>query len=97
VESEDVLREFAAWHAKYPLIEVITQAHCAEPEDCEAPGADGLRLDQRRATVVRDFLAKSGVDPKRLSIEVRGSASPAVTGESETAFAQNRRAVLAIL
>jgi peptidoglycan-associated lipoprotein len=51
-----------------------------------------MALGQRRAETVRKYLATSGVAGTRLSVVSYGEERPAASGNSETAWAQNRRA-----
>ena len=51
-----------------------------------------LALGQKRAAAVRQFLLAEGVAPSRLSTISYGEEKPRAAGESETAWAQNRRA-----
>ena len=50
-----------------------------------------LKLSQRRAEAVRDYLIKKGIDPARLTAIGYGESRPAVPGKSEAARDQNRR------
>ena len=60
----------------------------------DSRGSDeyNLALGQRRAAVVREYLQTRGVDGARLDITSFGEEMPAVQGENEGAWAQNRRA-----
>src|SRR5688500_14086080 len=51
-----------------------------------------IALGQRRAVTVREYLAARGVDAARLDVVSFGEEMPAVPGEDEGAWAQNRRA-----
>jgi peptidoglycan-associated lipoprotein len=51
-----------------------------------------LALGQRRAQSVKNFIVQYGVAPERLTIISYGEERPAVQGETEAAYAQNRRA-----
>jgi peptidoglycan-associated lipoprotein len=51
-----------------------------------------IALGQRRAVTVREYLAARGVDAARLDIVSFGEEMPAVPGQDEGAWAQNRRA-----
>jgi len=51
-----------------------------------------IALGQRRAVTVREYLAARGVDASRLDVVSFGEEMPAVPGEDEGAWAQNRRA-----
>ena len=55
-----------------------------------------LALGERRADSARDYLVSLGVDPNRVKIVSFGKERPAVPGSNESAWAQNRRAVVVI-
>lgn len=48
-------------------------------------------LSQRRATAVRDFLERSGVEPERLSVVGFGDTKPVATNRTERGRSQNTR------
>ncbi|HET7320997.1 MAG TPA: OmpA family protein, partial [Longimicrobiaceae bacterium] len=51
-----------------------------------------LALGQRRAQSVKNFIVQYGVAPERLTIISYGEERPAMQGETEAAYSQNRRA-----
>ena len=53
-------------------------------------------LGERRATAVRDYLAKRGIDPKRLTITSYGEERLKYDSTQEASRALNRRAALII-
>jgi len=60
----------------------------------DSRGSDeyNVALGQRRAATVREYLSARGVDASRMDIVSFGEEMPAVPGEDEGAWAQNRRA-----
>lgn len=50
-----------------------------------------LALGERRAKAARDYLTRLGVDGSRVRIVSYGEERPAAMGETEEAFAKNRR------
>jgi len=56
-----------------------------------------IKLSQRRAAAVRDYLVKAGLDPSILSTNGYGKADPRVSGKSDEARAANRRVEIAIV
>jgi len=56
-----------------------------------------LRLSERRAAAVRDYLVQAGLDPSILSTNGYGKADPRVSGKSVDARAANRRVEIAIV
>lgn len=65
----------------------------------DSRGSDeyNVALGQRRAVMVREYLAQRGVDPSRLDVVSYGEERPAVEGEDEGSWAQNRRAEFQIV
>jgi outer membrane protein OmpA-like peptidoglycan-associated protein len=55
-----------------------------------------LKLSERRAEAVRDYLVKAGLSPEILSVTGHGKSRPLVPGSSEQARARNRRVELGI-
>jgi hypothetical protein len=53
-----------------------------------------LALGEKRASVVVNYLAALGVDPARMQAASYGKERPAVIGDGEEIWAQNRRAVM---
>jgi peptidoglycan-associated lipoprotein len=60
---------------------------------CDSRGTDeyNLALGERRAKSIRDYLVNLGLPTKRVSTISYGEERPAVSGENESAWAQNRR------
>ncbi|HXJ96554.1 MAG TPA: OmpA family protein [Terriglobia bacterium] len=56
-----------------------------------------IKLSQRRAAAVRDYLVQAGLDPSILSTNGYGKADPRVSGKSDQARAANRRVEIAIV
>jgi outer membrane protein OmpA-like peptidoglycan-associated protein len=56
-----------------------------------------LKLSERRARAVRDYLVQSGLDPKIISTKGFGKSDPRVPGDSAEARAKNRRVEIGIV
>ena len=56
-----------------------------------------LKLSQRRAQSVRNYLVEAGVDPEIISTKGFGKSSPRVPGTTPAARAANRRVEIAIV
>jgi len=56
-----------------------------------------LKLSQRRAQSVRNYLVEAGVDPEIISTKGFGKSSPRVLGTTPAARAANRRVEIAIV
>lgn len=87
-ESIAVLRQNSEWMKANAAVNVQIEGHC----DARGSIEYNLALGERRARAVRDQLVKLGVPAARLSIVSYGKERPLVFGESEDAFAKNRRA-----
>jgi outer membrane protein OmpA-like peptidoglycan-associated protein len=64
-----------------------------------APGGkykDNQELSLGRAEAVRDYLAQSGIDPKRLSVKGLGEANPIADNDTVEGRAKNRRVELQV-
>ncbi len=55
-----------------------------------------LALGERRANSVKKYLVNHGINPDRLIVISFGKERPAVIGDTEEAYRQNRRAVTVI-
>lgn len=65
--------------------------------DDRGSDAANLRMSERRAQAVKDYLVqRHGIDPTRIQIEGRGSADPVASNDTAEGRAQNRRAVVII-
>lgn len=86
-ESRRVLARKAELLKLYPQIRVSIQGHCDERGTEEY----NLALGERRARAAHEFLVYSGVNPTQLEMVSFGKLRPAVSGNTENAWAQNRR------
>lgn len=59
--------------------------------------AYNLKLSQRRAQAVRDYLVEAGIQPEKITTEGFGKSRPLVEGTSPSARAQNRRVEIGII
>ena len=55
-----------------------------------------MALGHKRADAVKKDLIKSGVAAKNIKTVSYGKSKPAIEGDNESAYQQNRRAVLVI-
>lgn len=79
------LAEFIKQHPEYVHIDI--EGHADE----RGPEALNLRLSAARASAVRGYLVKKGIDADRLSSQGFGSTRPLQEGKSEHAWFMNRR------
>lgn len=60
-------------------------------------GAYNLKLSERRAETVRDYLVKAGLDPSIINMKGYGKSDPKVPGDTPQARAINRRVEIGIV
>ena len=71
---------------------VIVEGHC----DDRGTSEYNMALGHKRADSVKKDLIKSGVSAKNIKTVSYGKSKPAVEGDNESAYQQNRRAVLIV-
>ncbi len=91
-EGRAVLQRQADWLKKYPNVTVTVEGHC----DDRGTREYNLALGNRRATAVKKMLVALGVPANRVSTISYGKERPAVVGDNEQAWAQNRRGVTVV-
>lgn len=86
-EAPEILAENAAILKGQAGLRIVLQGHCDER------GSDqyNIALGERRAEAVRDYLISLGVAAERLETVSFGEERPADPGQSEEAWARNRR------
>ncbi|HMN67779.1 MAG TPA: peptidoglycan-associated lipoprotein Pal [Bdellovibrionales bacterium] len=87
-DSRRRLAENAEWIKTNANSTVQVEGHC----DSRGSVEYNLALGERRAKAVKNYLVSLGVDSKRLTIISYGEEKPIAMGESEEAYAKNRRA-----
>jgi peptidoglycan-associated lipoprotein len=78
---------------KQPNSRVLIEGHCDERGSDEY----NLALGEKRARATRDYLVTLGVTANRLSVISYGEEKPLEQGQSEEAWAKNRRAEFLIV
>jgi peptidoglycan-associated lipoprotein len=87
-DARATLSRQADWLKKYH-VSLVVEGHCDERGTREY----NLALGERRANAVKNFLVAQGVPASGLSTISYGKERPAVLGDNEAAWAQNRRGV----
>ena len=82
------LRQNADWLRTNPGNSIVIEGHCDERGSIEY----NLALGERRANATREFLASLGAGDTNVRIVTFGEERPAIQGNSESAWAKNRRA-----
>ncbi len=85
--SRDNLATKAGILKRYPELTMVIEGHCDERGTVEY----NLALGERRARVAYDYLVILGVPVEKLSMVSFGEENPAMSGETEEAWAKNRR------
>jgi peptidoglycan-associated lipoprotein len=89
-DSMTVLRAHGSYLAGNRSTTITVEGHCDERGSREY----NLALGERRAQAVKRYLEADGVSGGQVSIISYGEERPADAGHDESAWAQNRRAVL---
>jgi peptidoglycan-associated lipoprotein len=88
--GRDELTGVASWMQRRPGSHLRIEGHTDDRGTTEY----NIALGDRRAQVIADFLYRLGVERERLQTISFGEERPAVEGESEDAWAKNRRGAL---
>ena len=91
-DSAEILNTQVKWLKKHENVNVVVQGYCDERGTREY----NLALGERRANAVKQYLASQGVAADRISTISYGKERPAVLGNNEAAWAQNRRAITVV-
>ncbi len=87
-DAKATLAGNANWMKANPNARLEIEGHC----DSRGTNEYNLALGERRANTVRNYLASMGVSNDRLSVVSYGEEKPIMDGDSEAAYAKNRRA-----
>jgi peptidoglycan-associated lipoprotein len=91
-EGQQTLERQASWLKQYASVTITVEGHC----DDRGTREYNLALGNRRATAVKNALVALGIPASRVQTISYGKERPAVVGDSEAAWAQNRRGVTVI-
>ncbi len=89
-DYEDMLAAHAAYLSKDASLKVTIEGHADERGTPEY----NIALGERRAQAVAKYIQALGVQADQISIVSYGEEKPLLLGQSEDAYAKNRRAVL---
>jgi outer membrane protein OmpA-like peptidoglycan-associated protein len=89
-ESEVILDEAAATLKRRPDLRVEVNGYC----DIIGSDSYNLRLSERRANAVRQYLVAQGISPDRLSAHGYGKTNFVASNDTDEGRAQNRRVEL---
>ncbi|HBF35227.1 TPA: peptidoglycan-associated lipoprotein Pal [Candidatus Sumerlaeota bacterium] len=83
-----ILESNAQWIKGHANVQIQIEGHCDNRGSVEY----NVNLGQKRASAVREQLARCGVEPSRMTTISYGSARPMESGDNEAAWRKNRRA-----
>ena len=89
-DSRPVLDDVAKSLQKHPRLKVELQGHT----DSTGPADYNMKLSERRAASVRDYLISGGVSEDRLTAKGYGLTQPIDTNKTKAGRAHNRRVVM---
>lgn len=89
-DDQSILRAHAEYLANTPSASVVVEGNTDERGTVEY----NLALGERRAAEIRRFLLANGAAAEQVETVSYGEERPAVTGTDDSAYAQNRRAVI---
>ena len=92
LDAAEVLDTQVKWLKDHEEVKVVVQGYCDERGTREY----NLALGERRANAVKQYLVSKGIAADRISVISYGKERPAVLGNNEAAWAQNRRAVTVV-
>lgn len=91
-EARETLDKQVEWLEYHARTRVAVEGHCDERGTREY----NLALGERRANAVKNYLMARGISASRLSTVSYGKERPAVVGNGEASWSQNRRGVLSV-
>ena len=86
-DARQALSRDAQWLAKWPQTVIRIDGHCDERGTAEY----NLALGERRAEVVKEYLASLGVRTDRIQTRSPGKEAPFCHEDGESCWSQNRR------
>ncbi len=91
-EATKTLKKQAAWLKMFPKTNIIIEGNCDERGTRKYNQA----LGEKRANAAKRYLIAQGIAAKRITTVSYGKDKPAVLGNTEEAYAKNRRDVTII-
>jgi peptidoglycan-associated lipoprotein len=87
-EAQQTLQKQAQWLRQYPQFTITIEGHADERGTREY----NIALGARRATTVRNYLARSGINASRVRTISYGKERPVAVCDDISCWSQNRRA-----
>ena len=92
-EGKKVLDNQIAWLKKNPDKKIIVQGY-TDPRGTEAYN---MKLGEKRADAVKNYIVKAGINPNRVSVVSMGETELATTQNTPKGWAEDRRTVTVIV
>ncbi len=92
-EGKKVLDRQIEWLKKNPDKKIIVQGY-TDPRGTEAYN---MKLGEKRADVVKNYIVKAGINPNRVSVVSMGETELATTQNTPQGWAEDRRTVTVIV
>ncbi|MBT3310364.1 MAG: peptidoglycan-associated lipoprotein Pal [Desulfobacterales bacterium] len=86
-EAMEALKAKVEWLKMNPVVSVVIEGHCDERGSAEY----NLALGDRRAESTKSFMVDMGIAADRLTKNSYGEEMPISSGNTEEAYAKNRR------
>lgn len=87
-DAKQILNDKAGYMQSHPEVNVIVEGHCDE----RGSASYNMALGEKRAKAAAAYLQAMGISSARLETVTYGKEKPLVRGNTEEAFAANRRA-----
>jgi peptidoglycan-associated lipoprotein len=91
-EGQAVLARQAEWLKANDSVNIVLEGHADERGTREY----NIALGERRASAAKSYLVSQGIAASRISTVSYGKERPAIVGNEESSWSQNRRAVTVI-
>ena len=92
-EGKSVLDRQIEWLKKNPNKKIVVQGY-TDPRGTEAYN---MKLGEKRADAVKNYIVKAGVNPNRVSVVSMGETELATTQNTPKGWAEDRRTVTVIV
>lgn len=90
--AAEILKRMAQWLCQYSSYQFVIEGHT----DDRGTREYNIGLGVKRAASCKQFLVGNGVNPTRIRTISYGAERPAMSGEDEEAWRQNRRCVVVL-
>ncbi|MFV0626748.1 MAG: peptidoglycan-associated lipoprotein Pal [Alphaproteobacteria bacterium] len=91
-DAAEAIKTQSKWLSEHSNVNVVVEGHT----DDRGTREYNLALGERRANAVKQYLVSQGIAADRISTISYGKERPAVVGDNDAAWAQNRRAVTVV-